>query len=375
MRSLVVSGLILGLVGSAVAAPMKAKKKVVKTKAPAVVAPAAPVVAEPVVVAQAAPVAPAPAAVDTAAAPAANTSTSTVAAATTEVKKSKFSASIRSYTEIGMTEANRGLNTQVQKAGEIATEELRASYKLSDKVSLGLGQDIGHTWGTVGDNKSSVTIYDPFVQVAHSEIAKLVGDISTSGALRLYAPISERSSAEAQIAQVRAYLTFAKDLGNGFGINYLANPRYFIQRNTTYTDGTSKNIMGANPAYVDEATTPGVDKEIVVGRKLVDKATRAFRFIHQVELTYDPAPLVSLAASIGMDEVFVNGDSSRGIREEDGRKSILIGDIGAVLNVHKNAEVHLGVTTSSRDMLKQTNQFGFMREDESAYYAALKLKM
>jgi len=136
----------------------------------------------------------------------------------------------------GIHRANSG-GTYGSEAMENSIQ-IRPSYKITDVASVAVGLDMYHTFGSkTGTDNGQFTVYDSFAQVAMSKLFA-VGLIKTKGYVRTYLPTSagSRDPESGRYAAVRAGFTTALPLSRGLELTYNIEPRYFFQRNMSYTN-------------------------------------------------------------------------------------------------------------------------------------------
>lgn len=284
MRKSLVFALAVSMIASgAIAAPKKSNKAVSK-KAAAVktVKSAKTKKADKVTVTSAqAATAPAPTAAPATASSGGQT-TSTIAQATAEVKKSKFGMLLNNRAGLSMNAAHR-------EGGDLGGYLLiRPSYKVSDTTSVAIGQEFDHSYGVTtlqGGNKASFTLLDTYAQVANSSLGTLPGDVKVKGYARYYIPNSEASQASGQIGQLRLNAAFKKDLGSGFAISYVNNLRPYFQQYRTFTNAKGKEV-----------------------------GTRSMRVTHYGQLDITISESVSFYTLAGFDHNWMNGDDNVNIR-------------------------------------------------------------
>lgn len=243
------------------------------------------------------------------AAPTAGQTTSTVQAATAEVKKKKFGFLLVNRADLSASAANRSKGSDA--SGYLL---VRPSYKLSDSLSLAIGQEFGHSYGTQMNGKAAWVMYDPYAMISASNLGTLPGGIATKGSLRFYAPTSESSQMKDTIGMVRFNGTIEKSFGK-FSVSYNLEPRVYFQQYNTYIDVTDNNK---------------------------EKATIGYRYANWLEAAYQFSDAVGMYSIFGIDHRYFNGDSNAGIKAL--QKDHLIAETAVTVNATKNITILAGIS-------------------------------
>lgn len=258
----------------------------------------------------------------------------------TTAKKASARIIDRVSVPMGQTNGQRNAETNdLEASGELS---IRLGYKLSDKLSVGLGTDADHSFGELSTGKAKWVPYDVFASVAHSELLALPANVKVKGSARLYAPTSEGSQAIGQIARLRPNVTISKEFGP-VNLSYSADPQLYFQRNNVVSKTSDKG------------------EEI--------SGTRNFRLLHYVAAEVTITPKWSAYSNLGLDEGWYNNDSSKQLAKNFKPTSALYAETGVGYTVNDNLSLVAGVDQYDPDLLAQEpGKEGPLYRDEFTRY-------
>lgn len=163
-----------------------------------------------------------------------------------------------------LSEQYTGVKSNTHYKGDIvADQKAEVRYKLSDRNSVSLAYEWSQSYKS--RELTHATVWDPSIRFSTTGY-KLPSDISYSFQGRVYLPTSSSSQDANQIAQVRIYNKFSKEIANNLKAGLLIHPRFYAQ------DSIGSSSKGAN----------------------------RFRLLNSASLSYSFADNLSVATSLGV---------------------------------------------------------------------------
>lgn len=212
-----------------------------------------------------------------------------VAPKTTE---KKWSASLE-------TENYKGQTTKQYKGDIQAWEKADIRYKLSDRDTVTLAQEWSRSYGRGDRNQVDTEMQDLSVRYTRSGY-KLPGDVDYAAQGRIYLPTSDGSEEAGQIAQLRLYNIFEKQLSKNLAAELLINPRVFIQDGSGVNDEGAKRFRLLNSAGLKYSITEklAVGQSFGVYSKWKNGVARADYLDAWTSVYYSPAAWIDLNAGL-----------------------------------------------------------------------------
>jgi hypothetical protein len=278
----------------------------------------------------------------------ATTSTTTVQTAVQEAAPKRWGVMLDNWTEAGAQAVNYG------RADLDATETLRISYKLTPTLSASVTGQWGHSYGTTSKDQRVFVAYDPYLMLAKTKLlGELPGGLSSKGYLRFYPGLSEGSQNKGQKGYIRTSFNIGKDVSKVVNLAWEFQTRTFIQEYKTYDTKEQRRDDG------------------VLLKASQENPNEQFRFKHFGSLGLNLSKSVSAYQNLGMDYGFFHSDenATNPSNRDVPHKEAYYAETGIGYAINDNLSFAVGIYSElERDLLTQTNDFSFYRDDESLYF-------